>query len=111
MNTEIERQGNDFPGFSEGPPGVGGRTFAANRSLSAISNQKCVAPKTSLFDHVVGDGHYSRRNCKAECFSDSVLFDHLVGTYQQRGRNFDSERLGGLEVDNELALPPKADIG
>ena len=34
MNTEIERQGNDFPGFSEGPPGVGGRTFAANRSLS-----------------------------------------------------------------------------
>ena len=31
MNTEIEDHGNDFPGFSEGPPGVGGRTLPTDR--------------------------------------------------------------------------------
>jgi hypothetical protein len=30
------------------------------------------------------------------------LLDHVVGPHQQRGRNFEAERLGGLEVDDEL---------
>ena len=30
------------------------------------------------------------------------LFDHLVGAAEQRWRNVEAERLGGLEVDGQL---------
>ena len=33
-----------------------------------------------------------------------VLFDHLVGTVEQRRRDGDTERLSGLEVDHKLEL-------
>ncbi|MGB7615808.1 MAG: hypothetical protein WBM06_02480 [Pseudolabrys sp.] len=32
----------------------------------------------------------------------SALFDHLVGLSEERGRNFDPERFGRLQVDDEL---------
>src|SRR5215211_2669059 len=32
------------------------------------------------------------------------LFDHLVGAREQRGRDVEPERLGGLDVDHELEL-------
>ena len=35
---------------------------------------------------------------------NSVLFDHLVGGSKLRRRNGQAERLGGLEVDDELEL-------
>src|SRR5258705_2250754 len=34
----------------------------------------------------------------------AILLDHLVGTEEERGRNDNTERLGGLEADDELEL-------
>src|SRR6478752_6758784 len=38
----------------------------------------------------------SRQLCLAHSF------DHLVGTGEERGRDFDAERLGGFQIDDEL---------
>ena len=31
-----------------------------------------------------------------------MLFDHLIGAQQDRGRQLDADRLGGFEVDHHL---------
>jgi hypothetical protein len=39
---------------------------------------------------------------KGQTRTAARLFDHLVGTREQRGRNLNANRLGGLEVDDQL---------
>jgi hypothetical protein len=40
--------------------------------------------------------------CKTDNLQFFDLFDHGVGNGNQRRRNLDAERLGGLKVDDEL---------
>ena len=48
--------------------------------------------------------------CQQEIMdSGSSLFDHLVGAAEQRRRNLDAERLGGLQVDGHFELGRKLD--
>ena len=38
------------------------------------------------------------------CSNFNRLFDHLVGTCQRRGRDRESKRFGGPEIDRQLIL-------
>ena len=40
--------------------------------------------------------------CSAAKTAPLALFDHLVGDGEQCRRNFEPERLGGLEIEHEL---------
>jgi hypothetical protein len=40
---------------------------------------------------------------------DSCSFDHLVGACEERRRDFDAERLGGLKIDHQIELDRQLD--
>jgi hypothetical protein len=42
---------------------------------------------------------------RSNCFAlQELLFDHLIGTAEQRERERDTERPGGLHIDDQLHL-------
>jgi hypothetical protein len=54
--------------------------------------------KASEFSH----GQDPLRPSAVQFFCEKSLFDHLIG--QQRSRDGEAERLGGLKVDHQLEL-------
>src|SRR6516225_1136933 len=51
--------------------------------------------------HTISASPLSARTGLVRC-SKKILFDHLVGASEQRGRHVDAEHLGGLQIDDEL---------
>src|SRR5262249_37513029 len=72
------------------------QTYAAQHSMSALPPKAdmCGAPEHVRFG-LIAD------SCTA---AKGSLFDHLVGTGEQRRRNCEAKRLGGLEIDYQLVL-------
>jgi hypothetical protein len=49
-------------------------------------------------------GPYRSAITGCEQSQQTLLLDHLVGVGEQRGRHSDAERVGRLEIDNQLEL-------
>ena len=52
----------------------------------------------------MGTGSNSARTGLMQCSNEDALFDHLVGAREQRWRDGEAERLGGLEIDHQLVF-------
>src|SRR6476660_10014178 len=44
----------------------------------------------------------ANNDVRFEPIADIRLFDHLIGTGEQRGRHFEAKRLRGFEIDHQL---------
>jgi hypothetical protein len=55
---------------------------------------------TGAIDNSPGGSHRHWRHTH----TGRTSFDYLVGASEQRRRHFEAERVGGLEVDEELEL-------
>ncbi len=49
-------------------------------------------------------GHAAETRARADRFRQPVSLDHFIGGGEQRWRNNEAERLGGLEIKQQLEL-------
>jgi hypothetical protein len=78
---------------------VGGQTGEA-------CSERIFSPDVPKGADIIGAFRHFRVVPKAAVSNRSKadnLFDHLVGAGEQRRRHVEAERLGGLEVDHQLA--------
>src|SRR6516165_1716986 len=71
-------------------------------SVAEIS-QRVSMPRAGAV-HLIRPGHSAMSAQCPDYPNRSSLFDHLVGTGEQRRRHVEAECLGGLEVDHQLVL-------
>ena len=75
---------------------------ALGQTLTPRSEPECLRPP-GVHDAASALGSYVPRPAGADAAIE-LLFDHFVGAREQRDRHVQSERLGGLEVDEQLEL-------
>jgi hypothetical protein len=73
---------------------------AANANLGSTISQKRNTPFLQLSTSGPADYPIFRPRPDAEISGGKVSLDHLVGGGQQRFRDAEAKRLGGLEVDD-----------
>ena len=70
------------------------------RPLGRSTETSAFAPCTDI---VSQSDHFRKVPIPDSCTPPNTsLFDHLVGTSEQPGRNFEIDSLGGLQIDNQL---------
>src|SRR5207253_1062750 len=92
----VSRSGGSVPYFVENRETHGTSLLAPNRP-AAMSG---VQPVLGVSGHIAD---MLRPPPLTPCGHAAIrLFDHLVGSSQQCRRNFETEHLGGLEVNDQL---------
>jgi hypothetical protein len=103
-------QDTELAGIRQGVPGTFCNRPAVRQPLRVKGGGSGVARQPSGFppiaDILTSCCEPPLRARNGPLRRSKTLFDHLVGAAEQRQREGDAERLGGLEVDEQSCRPP-----